>query len=51
MPFELANYDSEILSKRLQKEVKVFAVNDKSKYDPESKAGKAKPGKPGIFVE
>jgi leucyl-tRNA synthetase len=51
MPFELVNYNSEILSKRMQKEVKVFAVNDKSKYDPEGKASKAKPGKPGIFVE
>lgn len=51
MPFELANYNSEILTKRIGKEVKVFAVNDKNKYDPEGKAGKAKPGKPGIFVE
>jgi hypothetical protein len=33
------------------KEVKVFAVNDKAKYDPEGKASKAKPGKPAIFIE
>jgi len=51
MPFELTNYNSESLTKRIGKEVKVFAVNDKNKYDPEGKAGKAKPGKPGIFVE
>ena len=31
--------------------VEVFAVNDKKKYDPENKAKKSKPGKPGIFVE
>ncbi|MFA5723480.1 MAG: class I tRNA ligase family protein, partial [Candidatus Pacearchaeota archaeon] len=51
MPFELSGYNSENLSKRIQKPVKVFAVNDKNKYDPENKAGKAKPGKPGIFIE
>ena len=32
-------------------DVKVFAVNDKDKHDPEDKSRKAKPGKPGIFVE
>jgi len=51
MPFELVGYNSDALSKRIGKEVKVFAVNDKSKYDPEGKAGKAKPGKPGIYIE
>ncbi|OGJ17356.1 leucine--tRNA ligase [Candidatus Pacearchaeota archaeon RBG_13_36_9] len=29
----------------------VYAVNDKSKYDPQNKAGKAKPGKPAIYLE
>ncbi|MDP3881416.1 MAG: leucine--tRNA ligase [Nanoarchaeota archaeon] len=51
MPFELEHYNAELLSRRVQKEVKIFAVNDKNKYDPEGKAGKAKPGKPGIYVE
>ena len=51
MPFELEGYNEEMLGKRIGKEVHVFAVNDKNKYDPEGKAGKAKPGKPGIFVE
>jgi leucyl-tRNA synthetase len=51
MPFELASYNSDAISKRIGKEIKVFAVNDKNKYDPEGKASKAKPGKPGIFVE
>ncbi len=32
-------------------EVIVFAINDKNKHDPEGKSGKAKPGKPGIYVE
>jgi hypothetical protein len=39
------------LRKRLGIEVNVFAVNDKNKYDPASKSSKAKPGKPGIYVE
>jgi len=51
IPFEKENYDEKILSGRLQKEVKVFAVNDKNKYDPENKSAKAKPGKPGIYLE
>jgi len=33
------------------KDIKIFAVNDKEKYDPENKSKKVKPGRPGIFVE
>jgi len=33
------------------KEINLFAVNDKKKYDPENKSKKAKPGKPGIYLE
>ncbi len=51
MPHEVANFSEDVLNKRTGKKVKVFAVNDKDKYDPEGKAKKAKPGKPGIFVE
>ncbi|MFA6022945.1 MAG: leucine--tRNA ligase [Candidatus Pacearchaeota archaeon] len=51
IPNELANYNIEVLEKRLNKKVKVFAVNDKVKYDPENKSGKAKPGRPAVFVE
>ncbi|MBI2632756.1 leucine--tRNA ligase [Candidatus Pacearchaeota archaeon] len=51
LPNENEGYNSEMLSKRIGKEVIVFAVNDKKKYDPEGKAGKAKPGKPGIYAE
>src|SRR3989344_1053036 len=51
IPKEINDYNPEILSKKLNKQVKVFAVNDKSKHDPENKAQKAKPGKPGIYVE
>ncbi|MEK6928602.1 MAG: leucine--tRNA ligase [Nanoarchaeota archaeon] len=51
LPNEKEYYDADALSKRVGKEVMVFAVNDKKKYDPEGKAGKAKPGKPGIYAD
>lgn len=41
----------EVIEKKTNLIIEVFAVNDKNKYDPEGKAGKAKPGKPGIYVE
>jgi len=51
IPNEFSNYNLEVLSKRLGKQVEIFAVNDKNKYDPENKSRKAKPGRPGVFVE
>ncbi|NMB66648.1 leucine--tRNA ligase [Candidatus Woesearchaeota archaeon] len=51
MPNELEIYNEEILTKRIGKPTKVYAVNDKDKYDPQGKSSKAKPAKPGIFVE
>jgi hypothetical protein len=51
IPGEIKLYDENTLSKRLQKTVKVYAVNDKNKYDPENKASKTKPGKPGLYIE
>lgn len=51
IPKELESYDSEALTKRIGKPVEVYAVNDKKRHDPQNKAGKAKPGKPGIYVE
>ncbi|MCX8159094.1 MAG: leucine--tRNA ligase [Candidatus Pacearchaeota archaeon] len=51
LPKEIEGYNEKELAKRIGKEIKVFAVNDKKKYDPENKSGKAKPGKPGIYVE
>jgi leucyl-tRNA synthetase len=51
IPNEKENYDASVLTKRTGKEVLVFAVNDTEKHDPQGKAGKAKPGKPGIYLE
>ena len=51
LPNELDIYNEENLSRRINKKVKVFVVNDKNKYDPGGKSNKAKPGRPGVFVE
>lgn len=51
LPQEREFYSEKELSTRVAKEVKIFAVNDKNKHDPENKSSKAKPGKPAIFVE
>ena len=51
MPFEKEFYDAGEMSRRIGKEVVVYAVNEKNIYDPDSKSSKAKPGRPGIFVE
>ena len=39
------------IEKRTGLKTQVFSVSDKKKYDPESKSAKAKPGKPGIYLE
>jgi leucyl-tRNA synthetase len=31
--------------------IMVYGANDKTRHDPQGKAGKAKPGKPGIYLE
>ena len=53
IPKEKEIYYSEIekLSKKTNLDIQIFAVNDKNKYDPKSISGKAKPGKPGIYLE
>ncbi|MFH1425532.1 MAG: leucine--tRNA ligase [archaeon] len=51
LPNELEFYDAKEIGKRVGKEVIVFAVNDKKKYDPEGRSKKVKPGRAGIFVE
>ena len=51
MPFEKDSFHEGKISLRVGKEVKVFAVNDKDKYDPKGISKKSKPGRPGIFIE
>jgi leucyl-tRNA synthetase len=51
MPFEISSANEKLIAKDLGKEVKIFAVNDKNKYDPTNKSKNTKPGKPGIYLE
>ena len=51
MPFEKEYFNENKIEERVGKEVRIFAVNDKDKYDPKGISKKSKPGKPGIFVE
>ena len=52
LPNELSLYknSSDLIKKKTGLDVEIFAVNDKNKYDPENKSGKAKPGKPAIYL-
>jgi len=51
LPNDLEFYNKEDISRRTNKEIAIFKVNDKDKYDPENKSKKAKPGKPAIYIE
>ncbi len=53
LPNELDTYNNNLneISKRTCLDVKIFSVADKAKHDPEGKSKKAKPGKPGIYLE
>jgi len=53
IPKELDLYmdSKEFISKRLGVEVSIFSVSDKGKYDPSSRAIKAKVGRPSIYLE
>lgn len=51
LPQELKNYDEKTFGEKTGLKIKVYAVNDKNKYDPSGKSGKVNPGRPGIFVE
>jgi len=53
IPNELNTYKDNLpkLQKSINIPISLFAVNDKNKFDPQNKAGKAKPGKPAIYLE
>jgi len=51
IPGEKDFYDLVELNKRIGKKVEIFEVSDKKKYDPKNISKKAKPGKPGIYIE
>jgi leucyl-tRNA synthetase len=51
MPFEIKVVDRTKIEKALGFKTEIFAVNDEKKYDPENRAKRSLPGKPGVFVE
>jgi leucyl-tRNA synthetase len=53
MPNEKKTYIDNLdeIEKRTGMKTKIFLVSDKEKHDPEKKSSKAKPGKPGIYLE
>jgi leucyl-tRNA synthetase len=52
IPPELKKYKEaeSFLSNIFNTNIQIFASNDSKKIDPEGKANKAKPGKPGIYI-
>jgi leucyl-tRNA synthetase len=51
IPNETEYYIQDELKEIFGKDVFIFPVSDKSKYDPENKSQKAKPGRPAIYLE
>ena len=53
VPSEKEIYSNNLkeVEKRTGLKTEVYAVNDKNKHDPENKSKKARPGKPGIYLE
>ena len=53
LPNEKGIFDEslEVINKKTALDVKIYAVNDPDKYDPENKSKKVKPGRPGIYLE
>jgi len=51
LPNEKELYDIGLINKRLGKQINIFTVNDKSKYDPSNMSKKTKPGRPAIYLE
>ncbi|MDP2672770.1 MAG: class I tRNA ligase family protein, partial [Nanoarchaeota archaeon] len=51
IPGEKDFYNLDELNKRTGKKVEIFEVSDKTKYDPKYVSKRAKPGKPGVYVE
>ncbi|MFZ5955724.1 MAG: leucine--tRNA ligase [Nanoarchaeota archaeon] len=53
LPNEKSVYEDSLnlIENKTNMKIKIFAVNDRDKYDPESKASKAKPEKPAIYIE
>ena len=51
LPNEKEIYDVGLINKRFGRQINIFAVNDKNKYDPLNMSKKTKPGRPAIYLE
>jgi len=51
LPNEKEIYDVGLINNRFGKQINIFAVNDKTKYDPSNMSKKTKPGRPAIYLE
>jgi len=51
LPNEKEIYSEEEVNRRVGKNVRIFSVSDKNKYDPQGISKKTKPRKPGIYLE
>jgi leucyl-tRNA synthetase len=53
LPKEVKMYEDNVktIEKRTGLSVKVFSVSDAKRHDPQNKSNKAKPVKPGIYLE
>jgi len=51
LPNEKELYDEELINKKFEKNVSIFTVNDKNKYDPSNMSKKTKSGRPAIYLE
>jgi len=53
LPKEKENYFTyvNLIRKKTMRKIKIFAVNEKGKYDPLNKSLKAQPGKPALYLE
>jgi len=51
LPNEKEIYDVGLINKKFGKQINIFVVNDKNKYDPSKMSKKTKPGRPAIYLE
>ncbi len=53
LPNEKESYlpEIELVKRKTNLIIEIYAVNDPDKFDPKNKASKAKPGKPAIYLE
>jgi leucyl-tRNA synthetase len=50
MPFEINQIKKDKIEKALGRPTEIFAVNNPEKFDPENRAKKAIPGRPGVYL-